>query len=194
MRLLTPFHLANARQIITEIRECARTGYVLGDRLQSDVAEVPHTSEPLRHIVLGIIGCLALPLGRRRVESARRGRITTPPGGGGIMGRLCADPVPHFRLGAPTAVLAGRVPDARPLNLEGLENGVLLAGVPALVVGPLVAAAATAGGLLLGLADALVEVELPTAEGLDALGPLQVTPVAVAIRNSSFRVRRRERG
>jgi hypothetical protein len=59
-----------------------------------------------------------------------------------------------------------------PLDLEGLENSVLHASVPALVRN-----AGCCEGLDFG--DALVEVELAAAEGLDALAPPRVTPVAV---------------
>lgn len=68
--------------------------------------------------------------------------------------------------------LACRLQCTLPLNVKGLENGVLLAGVPALVV---VAAACCGDGL--GVGDALFEVELPAAEGLDARAPVKVTPV-----------------
>lgn len=70
------------------------------------------------------------------------------------------------------AVGVRRLDSAGPLNLEGLENGVLDAGVPAGVLN-------AGGGEGLGLGDAVVEVELAAAEGLDALAPSEVTPVAV---------------
>jgi hypothetical protein len=74
--------------------------------------------------------------------------------------------------------LGYRAKSAILLYVEGLENGALHAGVPALVVAP--AGPVAAGGECEGVGDALLEVELPAAEGLDALAPGQVTPVAVA--------------
>jgi len=65
---------------------------------------------------------------------------------------------------------------ALPLNVEGLENGVLHASVPALVVVP----AGLVAGCCADVGDALFEVVLPAAEGLDALAPVEVTPVAMA--------------
>jgi hypothetical protein len=73
-----------------------------------------------------------------------------------------------------------------PLDLEALENDVLHASVPALV--------RTAGcceGLSFG--DALVEVELAAEEGLDALAPPWVTPVAVDCSMNSIQFKRRRR-
>lgn len=67
---------------------------------------------------------------------------------------------------------------ALPLNVESMENGVLHAGVPALVVVP--AGLVGGGGEDQRVGDALLEVELPAAEGLDALAPVEVTPLAVA--------------
>jgi hypothetical protein len=87
----------------------------------------------------------------------------------------------HFNFGveqagAPMKVaLACWLQCTLPLNVKRLENGVLHAGVPAFVV---VAAACCGEGLDVG--DALFEVELPAAEGLDALAPVKVTPVTVA--------------
>lgn len=64
------------------------------------------------------------------------------------------------------------------LYVQGLENGVLHAGVPALIVVP--GGPVGGGGEGEGVGDAPLEVELPAAEGLDALAPVEVTPVAVA--------------
>jgi hypothetical protein len=68
--------------------------------------------------------------------------------------------------------LGCRAESALLLYVEGLENGVLHAGVPALVVAP--GGPVAGGGKGEGVGDALLEVEL------DALAPGEVTPVAVA--------------
>jgi hypothetical protein len=69
-------------------------------------------------------------------------------------------------------VSVGRVERTSPLDLEGLENGIQHADAPALVV--------NAGcGDDLGFGDAVVEVEVAAAEGLDELAPPEVTPVVV---------------
>ena len=77
--------------------------------------------------------------------------------------------------------LGCRAESALLLYVEGLENGVLHAGVPALVIAP--GGPVAGGGKGEGVGDALLEVELPAAEGLDALAPVEVTPVAVASAN-----------
>uniref|UniRef100_A0A0A9HSM3 Uncharacterized protein n=1 Tax=Arundo donax TaxID=35708 RepID=A0A0A9HSM3_ARUDO len=88
---------------------------------------------------------------------------------------LRADTIPHVWLGGAAVPMAGLtlcLESASSLDLKRLDNGVLHAGVPALAVGRGLAGSSQRQGV----GDALVEVELPAAEGLDALALVEVTP------------------
>lgn len=76
LRVHNSFDLSTIRQIIIlGSGDCGRMGQVhWGDRLGSDVPEIPHAAGPFGRIVLGVIGRLALPLGRRRRQEGERQR------------------------------------------------------------------------------------------------------------------------